>query len=199
MVCSNHGMISGTTSLYRNHRFPAEIIAHAVWLYHRFSLSFREVEELLAERGVIVSHEAVRQWCFKFGQAFAKKLRRRRGQPGDTWHLDELFIRIRGGRYYLWRAVDQDGDTLDILVQKRRNTGAATRFFRKCLKGLRLGPPSPLSVTAPRRMPTVGLRCPINPRGNANATCVASSLCDRSNASSLSMDRSTTSFESVAT
>ena len=130
-------MTSGTTSLYRKHRFPFEIIAHAVWLYHRFSLSFREVDELLAERGVIVSHEAVRQWCFKFGRAFAKKLRRRRRQPGDTWHLDELFIRIRGGRYYLWGAVDQDGDMLDILVQKRRNTGAATRFFRKLLKGLR--------------------------------------------------------------
>ena len=138
-------MPSRTTSLYRNHWFPAEIIAHAAWLYHRFSLSFREVEEMLAERGVIVSHEAVRQWCFKFGQAFAKKLRRRRGQPGDTWHLDELFIRIRGGRYYLWRAVDQDGDTLDILVQKRRNTGAATRFFRKCLKGLRYVPNRPVS------------------------------------------------------
>jgi len=98
------------------------------------------VEELLAEHGVIVSHEAVRQWCFKFGQAFAKKLRRRRGQPGDTWHLDELFIRIRGGRYYLWGAVDQDGDMLDILAQKRRNTSAATRFFRTLLKGLRYTP-----------------------------------------------------------
>ena len=133
-------MISGTISLYRKHRFPPEIIAHAVWLYHRFSLSFRQVEELLAEHGVIVSHEAVRQWCFKFGQAYAKKLRRRRGQPGDTWHLDELFIRIRGGRYYLWGAVDQDGDMLDILAQKRRNTSAATRFFRTLLKGLRYTP-----------------------------------------------------------
>ncbi len=129
-----------TTDPYKNHRFPPEIIAHAVWLYHRFSLSFREVEELLAERGVTVSYEAVRLWFLKFGQAFAKKLRRRRGQPGDTWHLDELFIRIRGERYYLWRAVDQDGHTLDILVQKRRNTGAAKRFFRKLLKGLRYVP-----------------------------------------------------------
>lgn len=133
-------MNARSTGLYRKHRFPPEIIAHAVWLYHRFSLSFREVEELLAERGVTVSHEAVRLWCFKFGQAFAKKLRRRRGQPGDTWHLDELFIRIRGARYYLWRAVDQDGETLDILVQKRRNTKAAKRFFRKLLKGLRYVP-----------------------------------------------------------
>ena len=114
-----------TTGLYKNHRFLPEIIAHAVWLYHRFSLSFREVEELLAERGVTVSYEAVRQWCLKFGSTFAKKLRHRRGRPGDTWHLDELFIRIRGERYYLGGAVDQDGETLDILVQKRRDTKAA--------------------------------------------------------------------------
>ncbi len=133
-------MLTRTTRLYKNHRFPPAIISHAVWLYHRFSLSFREVEELLAERGVIVSYEAVRQWCLKFGQAFAKKLRHRRGRPGDTWHLDEMFIRIRGERYYLWRAVDQDGQTLDILVQKRRNTHAAKRFFRKLLKGLRYVP-----------------------------------------------------------
>ncbi len=133
-------MSSRSIGLYRNHRFPPEIIAHAVWLYHRFSLSFREVEELLAERGVTVSYEAVRQWCLKFGQAFAKKLRHRRGQPSDTWHLDEMFIRMGGKRYYLWRAVNQDGQTLDILVQKRRNTGAAERFFRKLLKGLQYVP-----------------------------------------------------------
>ena len=133
-------MRSRSTGLYRKHRFPPEIIAHAVWLYHRFTLSFREVEELLAERGVTVSHEAVRLWCLKFGQAFAKRVRHRRGRPGDTWHLDELFIRIRGKRYYLWRAVDQDGQTLDILVQKRRDTGAAKHFFRKLLKGLHYVP-----------------------------------------------------------
>ena len=133
-------MSSPTTSQYKNHRFPPEIISHAVWLYYRFSLSFREVEELLAERGVTVSHEAVRLWCLKFGQTFAKKLRRRRGRPGDIWHLDELFIRIRGERYYLWRGVDQDDQVLDILVQKRRNTNAADRIFRKLLKGLRYVP-----------------------------------------------------------
>ena len=99
-----------------------------MWLYHRFSLSFREVEELLAERGVTVSYEAVRLWCLKFGQAFAKKLRHRRGRPSGTWHLDELFIRIRGERYYLWRAVDQDRQVLDILVQKRRSTRTAELF-----------------------------------------------------------------------
>ncbi len=136
VLCRNRGINSRSTSLYRKHRFPPEIIAHAVWLYHRFSLSFREVEELLAERGVTVSYEAVRQWCLKFGPTFAKKLRHRRGRLGDTWHLDELFIWMGGERYYLWRAVDQDGEVLDILVQKRRNTRAAKRFFRKLLKGL---------------------------------------------------------------
>ena len=133
-------MSARTISPYRNHRFPPAIISHAVWLYHRLSLSFRDVEELLAERGVTVTHEAVRLWCLKFGPTFAKKLRHRRGRPGDIWHLDELFIRVRGKRYYLWRAVDQDGQVLDILVQKRRDTKAATRFFRKLLKGLRFVP-----------------------------------------------------------
>ena len=101
---------------------------------------YANLKTALAARGVIVSHEAVRLWCLKFGSAFAKKLRHRRGRPGDTWHLDELFIRIRGERYYLWRVVDQDGQTLDILVQKRRSTSAAKRFFRKLLKGLRYVP-----------------------------------------------------------
>ncbi len=196
-LCRNKGMSSRSIGLYRNHRFPPEIIAHAVWLYHRFSLSFREVEELLAERGVIVSYEAVRLWCLKFGQAFAKKLRHRRSQPGDTWHLDEMFIRIRGERYYLWRAVDQDGQTLDILVQKRRNTHAAKRFFRKLLKGLQYvpnrlvtdklrsyrlsGPPFPPSSTAPRSMPIIAPKSPTNPHGSGNATCAGLSLCDTSN------------------
>ncbi len=133
-------MTDTATYLYKNHRFPPEIISHGVWLYHRFCLSFRDVEEMLAERGVTVSYEAVRLWCLKFGPTFAKKLRHRQGRPGDSWHLDELFIRIRGERYYLWRAVDQDGQTLDILVQKRRNIRAAKRFFRKLLKDLRYTP-----------------------------------------------------------
>ena len=119
-----------TADSYKNHRFPSEILVHAVWLYQRFSLCLREVEELLTERGVTVSYEAVRLWCLKFAQTFAKNLRQRRGQPGDTSHLDELFLRIRGERYYLWRAVDQDGQTLELLVQTRRNTQAAKRFFR---------------------------------------------------------------------
>jgi putative transposase len=122
------------------HRFPAELISHAVWLYHVFSLSFRDVELILAERGVIVSYESIRRWCRKFGASFANKLRRRRPRPGDKWHLDEVFIRIQGEQHYLWRAVDQDGIVLDILVQGRRDAGAAKRFFKRLLKGLQYVP-----------------------------------------------------------
>ena len=104
-----------------------------VWLYHRFPLSFREVQEMMAQGGVVVSHETVRQWTGKFGQAYASGLRRRRPHPGDKWHLDEVFITINGKTHYLWRAVDQDGNVLDILVTSRRDATAATRFFRKLL------------------------------------------------------------------
>jgi putative transposase len=104
-------------------------------LYHRFCLSFREVEELLAERGVTVTYESVRQWCQKFGPDYARKLKKRPGRLGDTWHVDEVFVTIQGQRQYLWRAVDQDGDVIDILVQHRRNQPAAERFFRRLLKG----------------------------------------------------------------
>ena len=121
---------------YKNHRFPVEIISHAVWLYFRFCLSFRDVEELLFERGVIVTYEAIRKWCRKFGQQYANQLRRRRPRPGDKWHMDEVFLTIKGERHYLWRAVDQDGNVLDILVQRRRDKQAAKKFFRKLLKGL---------------------------------------------------------------
>jgi len=121
---------------YKNHRFPIEIISHAVWLYFRFCVSFRDVEELLFERGVVVTYEAIRKWCRKFGQEYANQLRRRRPRPGDKWHLDEVFLTTKGQRHYLWRAVDQDGNVLDILVQRRRDKQAAKKFFRKLLKGL---------------------------------------------------------------
>src|SRR5918993_5312103 len=121
---------------YKRHRFPPMIIGHAVWLYFRFALSYRDVEELLAERGVVVTYETIRQWCRKFGQTYANQLRRRRPRPGDKWHLDEVFLTINGARHYLWRAVDQDGHVLDILVQSRRNKKAAKKVFRKLLKGL---------------------------------------------------------------
>ena len=126
--------------MYKGFRFPGEIIAHSVWLYHRFALSFRDVSEMMLERGVIVSHETIRQWCEKFGQTYANALRRRRARPGDKWHLDEVFIKINGKIHYLWRAVDQRGDVLDILVTSRRDANAATRFFRKLLKGLKSVP-----------------------------------------------------------
>ncbi|MGW8877594.1 IS6 family transposase [Streptomyces mirabilis] len=119
---------------YRGHRYPVEVISHCVWLYHRFPLSFREVEELLLQRGVIVSYETIRRWCAKFGRAYANGLRRRRPRPGDKWHLDEVFIKVNGELKYLWRAVDQDGNVLDILVQNRRDKAAARRFFRRLMK-----------------------------------------------------------------
>src|SRR5262245_1994070 len=125
---------------YKHHRFPVEIISHGVWLYYRFCLSYRVVEALLFTRGVIVTYEAIRKWCRKFGQAYANQLRRQRPRPDDKWHLDEVFLTINGKRHYLWRAVDQDGNVLDILVQSRRNKQAAKKFFRKLLKGLEYVP-----------------------------------------------------------
>ena len=98
---------------YHGYRFPPDIISHAVWLYHRFCLSFRDVEDLLARRGVTVTYETIRQWCQRFGPVYARRLPRRRGRMGDTWHLDEVFVTIQGRRQYLWRAVDEDGDVLD--------------------------------------------------------------------------------------
>jgi putative transposase len=126
--------------LYKGHRFPVEIISHCVWLYHRFPLSLRDVEQMMAQRGVVVSYETIHQWCRKFGQAYANELRRRRPRPGDKWHLDEVFIKIAGKTHYLGRAVDQAGNVLDILVTSRRDAKAATRFFRKLLKGLEYVP-----------------------------------------------------------
>jgi putative transposase len=127
---------SAPTTPYTHHRVPAEIISHGVWLYFRFCLSYRDVEELLFARGVLVTYEAMRKWCRKFGQAYANQLRHRRPRPGDKWHLDEVFLTINSARHYLWRAVDQDGNVLDILVQRRRDKNAAKKFFRKLLKGL---------------------------------------------------------------
>lgn len=123
------------TNIYARYRYPSQIISHAVWLYHRFTLSFCDIEELLASRGIAVSYETVRNWCVKFGQNYCSQIRKNRGQLGDIWYLDEVYIKINGVAHYLWRAVDQDGDELDILVQKRRNKKAALMFFKKLLKG----------------------------------------------------------------
>jgi putative transposase len=128
------------TERYKNYRFPGEIISHGVWLYYRFPLSYRDVQELLFERSIDVTYEAIRKWCLKFGQDYANQLRRRRPWTGDKWHLDEVFLTINGKRHYLWRAVDQDDHVLDILVQSRRKKKAAMKFFRKLLKRLQYVP-----------------------------------------------------------
>src|ERR687885_1652218 len=127
-------MTTAARSRYAGHRFPPEIISHAVWLYFRFPVSLRMVEEMLAARNIIVSHETVRQWAFKFGQQFANEIRRRLPRAGDKWHLDEVVIKIAGKTHWLWRAVDQHGTVLDVLVQSRRDTKAAKRLLRKLLK-----------------------------------------------------------------
>ena len=127
-------MTSAPRSLYAGYRFPAEIISHAVWLYFRFPLSLRMVEDMLAAREIVVSHETVRQWALKFGQAIANQIRRRLPQAGDKWHLDEVVLKIAGVKHWLWRAVDQTGIVLDVLVQSRRDKQAARRLLRKLLK-----------------------------------------------------------------
>jgi putative transposase len=121
-------------SPYAGHRFPAEVISHAIWLYFRFPLSLRMVEELLAARGIVVSYETVRQWALKFGQDVASRIRRRLPRAGDKWHLDEVAIKIAGVQHWLWRAVDQSGMVLDVLAQRRRDQRAAERLLRKLLK-----------------------------------------------------------------
>jgi putative transposase len=137
------------SDLFKNHRFPAEIIQYAVWLYFVFPLSFRDVELLLHQRGIVVSHEAIRGWCYKFGPHFANQIRQKRRSATDKWHLDEVFVTINGQRYYLWRAVDSEGMVLDIMMQTRRNAKAAKRFFEGVLG---------TTATRPRVIVTDGLR-----------------------------------------
>ena len=119
---------------YKRCRYPRDIISHAVWLYHRFCLSFRGIEELLAARGIIASHETIRRWCLRFGQTYAALFRKSQGQLANQWFLDEVFIKINGRPHYLWRAVDQDSNTLEILIQAKRNKRAALKFLRRLLK-----------------------------------------------------------------
>jgi len=121
-------------SLYKRHRFPSEIIKYSVWLYFRFNLSHRDIEDLLAERGINVSYEAIRLWCNKFGSKYARRLKRRHHGYGDTFYIDKVFVKIDGKQHYLWRAVDQDGDVVDVYLQSRRDGRAAKRFFQRLLK-----------------------------------------------------------------
>ncbi len=129
-----------STTLYKRHRFPPEIIQYAVWLYHRFNLSHRDVEDLLAERGITVSYEAIRLWCNKFGLKYVRRLKNKHQGYGDTFFTDEVFVRIDAKQHYLWRAVDQDGEIVDVFLQRRRNGKAAKRFFKRLLKAHRMEP-----------------------------------------------------------
>ena len=119
---------------YKRHRFPPEIISYAVWLYYRFNLSHRDIEDLLAERGITVSYESIRLWCIKFGPKYSKRLKRKHRGFGDTFYVDEVFVKIRGKQHYLWRAVDQDGEVVDVFLQARRDGASAKRFFKRLLR-----------------------------------------------------------------
>jgi DDE domain len=187
-----------TPHRYKSHRFPRAIISHGVWLYFRFCLSYRDVEELLFARGVTVTYEAMRKWCRKFGPLYAKQLRRQQPRPGDKWHLDEVFLTIRGQRHYLCRAVDQDGPVLDILIQPRRDKPAAKKFFRKLLKRCQYVPRVIITDKLKRRPPsgnsclgwtiasiatsTIVGRTPTSQRASGTFACKASNRQDRLNA-----------------
>lgn len=119
---------------YKRHRFPPDIISYAVWLYYRFNLSYRDIEDLLAQRGITVTRESIRLWCIKFGALYARRLKRMHRGYGDTFYIDEVFVKINGKQHYLWRAVDQDGEVVDVYLQAKRDGAAAKRFFRRLLK-----------------------------------------------------------------
>jgi len=194
---------------YRRHRFPPAVIQHAIWLYLRFTLGYRDVEDLLVERGLEISYETVRRWVLKFAPLIARKLRQRRPRPSDRWHLDEIVVRIAGKRMYLWRAVDHEGQVLDMLVQRRRDKRAALRLLRKLLKKQGFVPK--LLVTdklgsygaAFRHFAwfvlmsrgserTIAPRIPIKSCGGASARCNVSSRPDLRSVFSASMPPSTT-------
>jgi DDE domain len=181
---------------YAGYRFPPEIIQRAVWLYYRFTLSFRDIEDLLAERGIIVSYETIRRWVNHFGPRVAADLRRRRPKPHATWHLDEVYLKINGRMVYLWRAVDAEGEVLDVLIQSRRNKAAALKLMRKLLKKYALSQtgwspricdpiapqPTNLALQAATTAvdgATTGRRTRISRRGDENARCKGSRAPDR--------------------
>ena len=158
------GQVDSPSSSLRRHRFPPEVISYAVWLDFRFPLSLRMVEEMLAARGISVTYETIRRWGLKFGREYANRIRRRAPRRGDKWHLDEVVITIAGKKHWLWRAVDQEGFVLDVLVQSRRDKGAAKRLFRKLLRK---------QGRAPRVLITDKLKATRRPSGRS---CPASSI-----------------------
>lgn len=197
---------------YRRHRFPGLVIQHAVWLYLRFTLRYRDVEELLAERGLDVSYETIRRWVLKFGPVFACRLHHHRPRASAQWHLDEMVVRIRGEQTYLWRAVDHEGEVLDMLVQRRRDRRAAVKLMRKLLKGHAFAPtvivtdtprPSSISVSAVAMSVVCALiterRTRIRSCAGENAGCSASNRQDRRSASSPCTGPSTTPSTTNAT
>ena len=121
-------------NIYKRHRFPSDIISYAVWLYYRFNLSHRDIEDLLAERGITVTRESIRLWCIKFGAIYTRRLKRKHRGCGDTFYIDEVFVNINGKQHYLWRAVDQDGEVVDVFLQAKRDGAAAKRFFKRLLR-----------------------------------------------------------------
>jgi putative transposase len=194
---------------YARHRFPPDVIRHAVWLYLRFTLSYRDVEDLLAERGLIVSNEAIRRWVLKFGPVIARNLRKSRPQSYTGWHLDEMVVSLSGKHMYMWRAVDGEGEVLDILVQPRRDKAAALRLLRKLLR--RQGFVPTVIVTDKLRsygaalrelgffvrtskdcVPTTARRIPISRFDDASERCKALNQPKPLSASYLFMRRSTT-------
>ena len=153
---------------YARHRFPPDVIRHAVWLYLRFTLSYRDVEDLLAERGLEVSNESIHRWVLKFGPAIARNLRRIRPRPHDHWHLDEMVVSIGGQRMYMWRAVDSEGEVLDILIQRRRDKAAALKLLRKLLKKQGFVP----TAIVTDKLRSYGRRCrPLASRVSTSKAC----------------------------
>ena len=125
---------------YKHYRFPAEIISYTVWLYYRFNLSHRDIEDILAQRGITVCYESIRLWCIKFGVKYTKRLKRKHRGYGDTFYIDEVFVKINGKQHYLWRAVDQDGEVVDVYLQSKRNAATAKRFFRRLIRNHKVEP-----------------------------------------------------------
>jgi transposase-like protein len=203
------------TISFARHQFPPAIIRQAVWLYVRFTLSYRDVEDLLAERGLDISYETVRRWVLKFGPRFARELRRRRPRPTSRWHLDEMAVVIAGRQFWLWRAVDEEGEGLDLLVQRRRDKAAAVKLMRKLLKKQGFAPgvlvtdklrsygaaKSEIGLSARHKRAcarTIGLRIRTSRHGGASARCSVSNRRDQLNASCQLMPPSKTLSTSSA-